>query len=304
MILRQRPSWHYAGPSAALLLLAGCSSFTPVKAPKHADDPLPPVEWRAYRIQVDDTLDISFWGDSELDQSVSVRPDGMISLPYVDDVRAAGLTPAELDAELTRRYAAELRSPQLTVIVSGAGGQQIYIGGEVGGHGSLHLTQNMTLAQAIQEAGGFSTSSRLKQVLLIRTMPGGERIARSVDMRPVFSGADPSADVPLQGNDMIYVPRTKIANVNLWVEQYINSILPVESVLNAVIYREIFRDDETAAAVDLTDDLLGDDDDTGDDAPDDGTGGDTPDDGMGDDTPDDSGGDDGGITPSPGGGER
>ncbi len=284
---------------SAVLLLAGCSSFTPVKAPKHMEDPLPPVEWRAYRIQVDDTLDIRFWGDSELDQGVTVRPDGMISLPYVDDVRAAGLTPAELDAELTRRYAAELKSPQLTVIVSGAGGQQIYIGGEVAGRGSLRLTQNMTLAQAIQEAGGFSTSSRLKQVLLIRTMPDGERIARSIDLRPIFSGSDPSRDVPLQGNDIIYVPRTKIANVNLWVQQYVSSILPVDAILTAAVYREVFRNNETAAAADLTGDLLGDDDDTGGDVPDDGMAGDTP----GDAIPD-GGGDDGGGTSNPGGEDR
>ncbi len=284
-----------------LFLLAGCSSFTPVRAPEFSDDPLPPPEWRAYRIQVDDVLDISFWGDSELDRSVSVRPDGMISLPYVDDVRAAGLTPAELDAELTRRYAAELRSPQLTVIVSGAGGQQIYVGGEVGGRGSLHLTQNMTLTQAIQEAGGFSYSSRLKQVLLIRTMPDGQRVARSVDLRPFYSGEDPSQDVPLQANDLIYVPRTKIANVNLWVEQYISSIIPIDSILTAAVYDRVFNDDEFAVAGDVVDDLLGDDDD---DAPDGDPGGDPgadPDPGG---DPPDGDNDGGGPAPSPGGANR
>ncbi len=244
---------------AAAVLLAGCSTWTPVKAPKFADDPLPPPEWKAYRIQVDDSLEIRFWGDSELDQGVSVRPDGMISLPYVDDVRAAGLTPAELDSELTRRYSAELRSPELTVIVTGAGGQQIYVGGEVGGRGTLHLTENMTLFQAIQEAGGLSTSSRRKQVLLIRTGSGGERVARSVDLRPILNGLDPSSDVPLQGNDIIYVPRTKISNVNLWVDQYINSIIPFQSFVTAAIYQSDLFADDPISAVDILDDLTGDD---------------------------------------------
>ncbi len=271
-ILRQDPIRRSAGPVAALLLLAGCSSFTPVEAPAFSEQPLPPPEWRAYRIQVDDFLSIRFWGDSELDQDVTVRPDGMISLPYVDDVRAAGLTPAELDAELTRRYAVELRSPQLTVIVSGAGGRQIYIGGEVGGRGSLQLTQNMTLLQAIQVMGGFSTSSRLGQVLLIRTMPGGERVARSVDLRPVLTGADPSQDIPLQGNDIIYVPRTKIANLNLWFEQYVSSILPIDAILSAAVWREVFEDDEVVASGDVLDDLIGDDDDDGGDGDGDGGG--------------------------------
>ncbi len=302
----QLPIRRCAG-SLALLLVAGCSANTPVEAPRHSEDPLPTPTWRPYRIQVDDILDIAFWGDSELDIGVTVRPDGMISLPYVDDVRAAGLTPAELDTELTRRYATELKSPQLTVIVSGAGGQQIYIGGEVESRGTLRLTQNMTLMQAIYEVGGFSTSSRRKQVLLIRTMSDGERIARSIDVRPMLSGADLSQDVPLQGNDVIYVPRTKIANVNLWVDQYINQIIPLDSLLNAVVFREIFEDNDTAAAVDLTDDILGDDDDT---TGDDGTGGDGTgdDDTGGDDTGGDgtggdgTGGDGTGDTPNPGGG--
>ncbi len=282
--------------AVVLLILSGCSTSTPVMAPRFIDDPLPDPEWRAYRIQIDDSLDIRFWGDSELDQSVSVRPDGMISLPYVDDVRAEGLTPVELDAELTRRYGTELRSPELTVIVTGAGGQQIYIGGEVGGRGTLQLTQNMTLFQAIQEAGGLSTSSRRSQVLLIRTLPDGERIARSVDMRPILSGLDPSRDVPLQGKDIIYVPRTKITNVNLWIDQYINSIIPLDSFLTAAIYRSDLFDDDPVAAGDIIDDLIGDDDDdTGDDDT-----GDDDDDGMPSD-PGDTPTDPGDTPSNPGG---
>ncbi len=284
-----------AALTTAALLLAGCSSWTSVKAPKFSDKPLPPPEWRAYRIQVDDSLDIKFWGDSELDQSVSVRPDGMISLPYVDDVRAAGLTPVELDAELTRRYAVELKSPELTVIVTGAGGQQIYIGGEVGGTGTLHMTENMTLLQAVHEAGGFLTTSRLKQVMLIRTMPSGERFARTIDMRPVLTGLDPSRDVPLQGNDVIFVPRTKIANVNLWVEQYVNSIIPFQSFVTAAIFQsDLFGSSESSAVGDALDDLPGGDptDPTGDPTdPTDPTGGDPaddPTDSPGDETPDEA----------------
>ncbi len=294
---------RHTGPAAMLaaaaVLFSSCSSWTSVKAPKFSEDPLPPPKWRAYRIQVDDSLEIKFWGDSELDYDVSVRPDGMISLPYVDDVRAAGLTPVELDAELTRRYAAELKSPQLTVIVTGAGGQQVYIGGEVGGTGTLHLTENMTLFQAVHEAGGFLDTSRLKQVMLIRTMPGGERLARTIDMRPVLSGLDPSSDVPLQGNDIIFVPRTKIANVNLWVDQYVNSIIPFQSFVTAAIFQsDLFGGSESSAVGDVLDDLTGDDptgdpaDSPGDDPADDPT--DDPTDSPGDETPGET----------PGGGSR
>ncbi|MEM7351842.1 MAG: polysaccharide biosynthesis/export family protein [Acidobacteriota bacterium] len=235
---------------ATLLLpaLTGCAARTPIKAPSVVESPLPEVEWRPYRIQIDDQLDIKFWGNNELDQQVTVRPDGMISMPYVDDVRAAGLTPSELDAELTRRYSEELTLPELTVIVTQAGGLRVYLGGEVGNRGSLRLVENMTLLQAIQEAGGFLTTSRRQQVLLIRTQPGGERLARSVDMRPVISGENPSADVALRPDDIVFVPRTRIANVSLFVDQYLSSVLPFQALTTAAIFQsDLFEDNNNGS---------------------------------------------------------
>lgn len=232
------------------LTLAGCSMSTPVRAPRAVDDPLPEVEWHPYRIQVDDELEIKFWGNDELDQSVKVRPDGMISLPYVDDVRAGGLTPAELDDELTERYSKELTLPELTVIVSEAGGQRIYLSGEVNSQGSLRLAERMTLMQAIQEAGGLLTTARREQILVIRSMPDGERVARAINLRRVLSGRDLQADVRLQANDVIFVPRTKIANVNIFVEQYVNSILPIDAVVSAAIFNsDLFQYDDSGGEV-------------------------------------------------------
>ena len=232
-------------PVAIALSLCGCAARTPIEAPTVSDSPLPPVEWRPYRIQIDDQLDIKFWGNAELDQQVTVRPDGMISMPYVDDVRAAGLTPSELDAELTRRYSEELTLPELTVIVTQAGGLRVYLGGEISNSGSLRLVESMTLLQAIQEAGGFLTTSRRQQVLLIRTLPDGQRLARSVDLRPVLSGRDPSADVALRPDDIIFVPRTRIANVNLFVNQYLSSVFPFQALTTAAIFQsDLFDDDD------------------------------------------------------------
>ncbi len=227
----------------ALLFGFACAGRTPIRAPSVSETPLPPVEWRPYRIQIDDQLDVKFWGNTELDQGVRVRPDGMISMPYVDDVRAAGLTPAELDAELTRRYSEELTLPELTVIVTEAGGLSVYLGGEIGNSGSLRLVEGMTLLQAIQEAGDFLVTSRRQQVLLIRSMPDGQRVARSVDLRPVISGQDPSADVSLRPNDIIFVPRTRIANVSLFIDQYLSSVIPFQGLTTAAIFQSDLFDD-------------------------------------------------------------
>ena len=238
---------RWCWPAVVLLLLSACAARTPIRAPTILESPLPQVEWRPYRIQIDDSLDVKFWGNAELDQSVVVRPDGMISLPYVDDVRAAGLTPAELDAELTRRYSSELTLPELTVIVTEAGGSRVYLGGEVGSTGSLRLVESMTLLQAIQEAGGFLASSRRQQVLLIRSLPDGHRIARSVDLRPVISGENPAADVALHPDDIVFVPRTRIANVNLFVEQYLSSVFPFQALTTAAVFNSDLFDDSDSS---------------------------------------------------------
>lgn len=226
-------------------LVLGCAARTPVVAPPVAQEPLPRPEPRPYRLQPGDAITVSFWGDRELDQDVVVRPDGMISLPFVDEVRAAGLTPAELDGELTERYTGELAKPEITIIVRELSGQRVFVGGEVGEQGALPLTSGLTLLQAIQERGGFLTSARRRQVLLIRTGSDGTRLARSIDLRPVLSGADPNADVALQPWDIVFVPRTKITNVDLFVEQYINRALPFQPQIYLPLVNDpIFGGDE------------------------------------------------------------
>lgn len=227
------------GPALALSVLAlGCAARTPITAPTLAERPLPPAAPQPYRLQVGDLIAIRFWGNPELDEEVTIRPDNRISLPFVDEVEAAGRTPAELDAELTRRYTGELARPEITVIVRQFSGQRVFIGGEVNNQGALPLTGPVTLLQAVQEAGGFRTSARRRQVLLIRTTPEGERIARSLDLRPVLSGAEPGADIALHPSDIIFVPRTKITNVNLFVQQYIDDLLPVQPLLTLPLYEE------------------------------------------------------------------
>ncbi len=236
---------------AAALLAASCASRTPVDAPSIHDEPLPGsdplqsdplegVEPPSYHLRADDLLEISFWGNEELNQSIRVRPDGRISLPFVDEVHAAGLTPAELDTELTRRYASELAEPQITVAVIQIAPQQIFIGGEVGDRGSFPLIPNLSLYQAVQMAGGFLISARRHEVLLIRTYPeDGRRVARQIDLMPLVSGADPTIDVTLQPYDVIFVPRTKITNMSNFVNQYINAFIPIQSVVTAVVLDQV-----------------------------------------------------------------
>ena len=84
-----------------------------------------------YKLQVGDALSIKFYRNPELDQNVVIRPDGRISLLFLDDIKAAGLTPAQLDEEITRRFTGELAVPDIAVIVTELGGHNVFVDGEV-----------------------------------------------------------------------------------------------------------------------------------------------------------------------------
>src|SRR5262245_6908321 len=104
------------------------------------DVPRPPP---LYRIQTGDSLAVRFYRNPELNNDVFVRPDGMISLPVVDDVQAAGITPHDLGRQLEERYQGELAVPDVTVMVTKFGGQRVWIGGEVGTQGELELVPGL-----------------------------------------------------------------------------------------------------------------------------------------------------------------
>ena len=180
-----------------------------------------------YRLQVGDQLDVQFYKTPELNARVRIRPDGKISLQLVDEVEAAGRTPAELDAQLTAAYAGELRAPKITVSVIEHGARRVYVGGEVEQPTMLLLEGELTAFQAIQQAGGFANTAAADAVILIRRNPQGVAVGIEVDLHQVGKGKHPERDVALQPQDIIYVPRSRIANVNLFVEQYIRNNLPV-----------------------------------------------------------------------------
>ena len=115
----------------------------------------PPV----YSIQPGDQLDIKFFYNPELNENVTVRPDGVISLQLVDEIHASGLTPAQLDDLLTQKYSHELKKPMITVIVRSFAMQRVYVGGEVNRQGFVNLTAGMTPLQAVLEAGGFKETA-------------------------------------------------------------------------------------------------------------------------------------------------
>jgi len=215
--------------SIALAVATTCACTPPVvqgnppvprmdAAPSSADVP--------YVMQVGDALAIKFYRNPELNEEVTIRPDGKITLQLVEDVRAAGLTPEALGEDLKDRYRKELAHPDVTVIVKSFAGQRIYVSGEVGTSGMQTLQGQTSLYQAIQQAGGFLISAKRDQVLLIRRGPDGRPRGESIDLERVEDGTDPQQDVMLRPYDVVFVPRSSIAEVNKFVELYVNRNLP------------------------------------------------------------------------------
>ncbi len=180
-------------------------------------------ESRGYVIRNSDELDIKFFYNPELDENVVVRPDGKISLQLVDDVRAAGLTPSELDDVLTARYSQELRTPAVTVIVRTFAGDRVFVGGEVETEQLLDLRAGLTALQAVIEAGGFTEGAKPSETILIRKGSGGRPTPMLVNLNNVIGSG--GSDVELRADDVVFVPKTTIARANKWVEQYISRLI-------------------------------------------------------------------------------
>ena len=205
-------------------VLFGCASQKPNVQSETAVLTSAPHKTPDYLIQPGDQLDIKFFYNPELNESVTVRPDGKISLQLVDEVQASGLKPSQLDADLTKRYAHELKKPMIAVIVKSFEGQRIYVGGEVNRQGLIKFTGGMTPLQAVLDAGGFMETASPENAIVIRKGPENEPVPIEMNLAAAMQGMRSKADFSLQPNDILFVPKTNIAKANKFVNQYIEKL--------------------------------------------------------------------------------
>jgi polysaccharide export outer membrane protein len=179
-----------------------------------------------YRIQVGDVLEIRLLLNPELNEEVTVRPDGHISTTITADADAYGLTPVELTDTLQSIYARDLRNPHLTVMVKSFSPTRIYVGGEVNTPGEfITVGPTLSLSQAIARAGGTKLSSDDRAIFIIRRGPDDKPQLLSTRWRALRTGNDASADVRLAPYDVVYVPKLGVAEVYSWFNQYIQQFV-------------------------------------------------------------------------------
>lgn len=209
---------------SAVLAMAACSTVKQNLPPA----PITPVEHVStaalppYRVQVGDVLDIRLLLNPELNEEVTVRPDGHISTTVVPDQVAAGLTIGDLSAALRKDYSHDLQNPRISVIVKSFAPTRIYVAGEVNTPGEfITVGPTLTLSQAIARAGGLKLSGDDATIFIIRRGTGDHPEFLSARWNDVIHGRDPMADVRLAPYDVVFVPKTGIAEVYAFYNQYI-----------------------------------------------------------------------------------
>ena len=188
--------------------------------------------WRddepAYRLYPGDQIDVAVPSAPELNRTVTVQPDGRVALPFIAPVMAADRSAPQLEGTLSQAYAAQLYDPRAEVTVRAATPLRIFVGGEVGKPGVYDMPGDIDSLQAVVMAGGFNPTADPHKVIVIRRGEDGRPMMRWVDLGSAIHHAPRTDAVPLRRFDIVFVPRSGIANADLIVDQYLRGLVPVQ----------------------------------------------------------------------------
>lgn len=185
-------------------------------------------------LQSGDVIEVKFAFASQFNQAETVRPDGKVELQLVGEVVVGGKTPDELREELMKLYSADLKHPQLAVVVKGFYERRVYVGGEVKKPGPVLMPGELTVLEAIMDAGGFNTeTAEARNVIVIRNLDG-HTVCRAIDLKGAIGGAK-TTPFYLKPRDVVYVPQTRISDADLWIQQHLWKMLPSVG-LGATVY--------------------------------------------------------------------
>ncbi len=204
-----------------LLLAAsgGCQSALPASA---AGEPVvaPTV------LTAGDSVELRFYYANELTVTQTIRPDGKITLELVGEIQAAGLTPSALAGQLRQLYSVYLKHPDVAVFLRSSYARRVIVAGAVLKPSTLEMPANLSALDAVMMSGGFNlVQANPSQVLVMRDDGNQGRVAYVLDMTDALNGKHDKSFM-LQPNDIVYVPRAAIVNIDQFVSQYIGDIIP------------------------------------------------------------------------------
>ena len=217
-----------AAAMLALLLVAaqGCTSFNPVPPPK-------PGAYAAYRVGAPDVLDVTILPEPVIQRAVTVRPDGMISLDLIGDVRAAGRTVEEIAMDIEKRISRFKRDAKVTVALREALSTDVTVFGEVHMPNTFALTRETRVAEAIGLVRGETMFARTARIRVVRS-GGGETVVYLVDLNAIRKG-DLSTNIVLVPGDIVYVPPNIFARIGYAVNAMRFPFAPFMGIFNAAV---------------------------------------------------------------------
>ena len=158
-----------------------------------------------YIIGTDDVMSVVFWRDKELSADVTVRPDGKISLPLINEVQAAGLTPAQLKDRITDAAKQYVEDPTVTVEVKAINSRKVFITGEVRKAGPYNITGSMTVLQLLSIAGGLGDYAKSEKIRIVRN-EGGKQVSFKFNYKEVLNSDKLAQNIELKPGDTVVVP--------------------------------------------------------------------------------------------------
>lgn len=217
---------------ACALLLCGCSlhtTVTPSRVQEFAtwSDAAP-----LHRLGAGDEIELKFLLNADLNDRLLVGPDGRVTAPLIGPVVAEGQTVDAFRDALRRAYTRTLRSTDLTVIVRTYGSSRVFVGGEVKSPGVLALPGPVDVLQAVVMAGGLLPTARTDEVVIIRRRTDLVPMLRTVNLRQYAGQVTAGDDLPLRSGDVVFVPKSTIAEFDQFIDQYLNQALPFQKGLS------------------------------------------------------------------------
>lgn len=184
----------------ALLALGACATTRETPPPQEAQSAGP------YRFGEGDQVAVRVWKNQELSVEVPVRPDGMISVPLLNDIKAAGMTSDQLAAEISTKLSEFIASPNVTVILMQSA-KRVYVEGEVQRPGPVSLATELHVLDAISAAGGLTAFADEDDIRIIRRGADGQEQEFPFDYDAYIRGRAPGTNIALQPGDLIVVPQ-------------------------------------------------------------------------------------------------
>jgi protein involved in polysaccharide export with SLBB domain len=196
------------------------------QAPAQAPAEIPAND---YVLGEEDEIEISVYGNDDLEKTQAVRPGGYITFPLVGSIRASGRTPEQLREQITSQLSAYVRNPQVTVIVRAYNSRKVSVLGEVKAPGLHRISSNISVLEALSRAGGMNEDADLRGTLVLR----GQQIV-PVDFTRLLKQGDPTQNIPLQPGDVILVPNLNEKKVFVLGQVRTPQVVPLAPNLSVI----------------------------------------------------------------------